>query len=90
MSLCQGFGATERLVKAMKEANKPKVKTMAARCLGELYAKVRPSRLARLSNGSNYRMRTPRLMFYRMIANEFLYTYLLAPLANEWKTIGAD
>ncbi len=90
MSLCQGFGATERLVKAMTEAPKPKARALAARCLGQLYSRERPSRLARLSNDSNYRMRTPRLMFYREMANEFLYTYLLAPLANEWKTIGAD
>ncbi|MDY7011764.1 MAG: HEAT repeat domain-containing protein [Planctomycetota bacterium] len=90
MSLCRGFGATERLVKAMKEASKPKAGALAARCLGELHARVRPSRLARMSNGSNYMMRTPRLMFYRAIANEFLYTYLLAPSPKEWKTIGAD
>lgn len=90
MSLCQGFGATERLVKAMKEAPKPKARALAARCLGQLYSRERPSRLARMSNGSNYRMRTPRLMFYQEIANEFLYTYLLAPSADEWKTIGAD
>ncbi|MCK4625742.1 MAG: HEAT repeat domain-containing protein [Phycisphaerae bacterium] len=90
MSLCQGFGATERLVKTMNESPKPKARALAARCLGELHSKVRPSRLARLSNGSNYRMRTPRLTFYQEMANEFLYTYLLAPSDNEWKTIGAD
>lgn len=90
MSFCRGFEATERLVAVMNGTTKPKAKALAGRCLGELFMKERPSRLARLSNGSNYMMRTPRLTSYRAMANEFLYTYLLAPSTDEWKTLGAD
>lgn len=87
MSFCQGFNATDRLVAAMKNSAKPDDKAMAARSLGELFMKERPSRLARLTNGSNYAMRIPRLIFYRTLANEFLYSYLLAPAADEWEIL---
>ena len=88
MTFCQGFNAAEYLTSMMKSAPKAEMKALAARCLGELFTKERPSRLtARLVNGSNYEMRIPRLTYYRALANEFLFTYLLAPSADEWETL---
>ncbi len=89
LSFCRGYDATEAYVGVMNSAEQtPENRALAARCLGELLMKERPSRLAtRLVNGSNYEMRIPRLMYYRALANEFLFTGLLAPTAGEWTTM---
>jgi len=66
----------------------PEHQAQAGRCLGDLFTKTRPSRLAAsLITQHNHDMRIPRLTFYRSIANEFLFTYLLAPTDDEWETL---
>jgi HEAT repeat protein len=66
---------------------KPEDRALMARCLGDLFAAERPSRLTRLSADSNYDMRIPRLSTYRAFANEFLFMFLLAPPADEWQIL---
>jgi len=87
MALCQEHDrAGEKLLSVMGDTNvKLEGRALAARCLGELFATERPSRLTeRLIAGSNHEMRIPRLTWPRAIADEFLYTFLLVPLDNEW------
>ncbi len=88
MYFCQGgIPATQRLLAVLQRGATPEGKALAALCLGELYAKERPSRLSRLTNGSNYMMMIPRLSYYREIANEFLHNDLPAPPTEKWETL---
>jgi hypothetical protein len=90
MSFCQNFDAADHLVGVMNGKGKPEAKALAARCLGDLLSRKYPSPLSRLSNGTNYMMRTPRMTLYQGIANEFLYAYLIAPSADDWEILNAQ
>jgi len=89
LSFCQGHGpAAEKLLAGLNNAKaSPQDRALLARCLGDLFAAECPSRMTRLSADSNYDMRIPRLATYRAFASEFLFTYLLAPPADEWETL---
>jgi len=89
LSFCGGHkSAADKLLAGLNnpKAN-PQDRALLARCLGDLFAAERPSRLTRLSADTNYDMRIPRLTTYRAFANEFLFTYLLAPPPDEWQTL---
>ena len=86
LSLCKAYGQYEPLVKLMKDKNaKPLERAFAARCLGELFIAERPQRLASVINGGNYMFKNMPMMPYQALANEFLYTYLMAMFGKEWK-----
>ena len=86
LSLCKAYGQYEPLVKLMKDkTSKPLERAFAARCLGELFISERPQRLAGVTNGGNYMFKNMPMMPYQALANEFLYTYLMAMFGEEWK-----
>ena len=76
---------TGELVLLMQTHARPLARAFAARCLGELFAARRPQRLALLINGGNYMVRNDRMAPYGALANEFLYTYLLAAFGDDWR-----
>ena len=85
LSLCGAYNVTEELVKLMTTAENPWERAFAARCLGELFNKSRPQRLACLINGSNYTFKNNRLAPYRALANEFLFLHLLPAFGETWR-----
>ena len=76
-SLCEVYGVTDPLVKLLNESDKPLAQAFAARCLGELFTSSRPQRLARVLNDSNYTMKNRKMLPFQMLANEFLFRYLI-------------
>ena len=88
-TFCRDHAAVaEKLLAGLNNPKaKPEDRALMARCLGDLFAAERPSRLTRLVAGTNYDMRIPRLSTYRAFANEFLFTVLLAPADNEWEIL---
>lgn len=90
LSFCGGENQAARLAGEMNGSGKPEDKALAASCLGILFTKDRPPRLSRLLGGSNYMMRTPRMMFFQAMANEFLITSLLPEMAEKWETLAPN
>jgi HEAT repeat protein len=85
LAMCGAYNVTDRLIKVMKEDPFPWERAFAARCLGEIFNRQRPQRLAWLIGDNNYTLRNSRLMRYQAVANEFLYLYLLPAFGSEWR-----
>ncbi|MCK4627261.1 MAG: HEAT repeat domain-containing protein, partial [Phycisphaerae bacterium] len=84
-SLCEAYNMTEPLVKMLKESKNPLEQAFAARCLGELFTRVRPQRISRLINGSNYTVKNRRMVRFQALANEFLFNYLIPAFGKDWR-----
>ena len=82
---CQAHNVTDPLVKLLKESENPWEQSFAARCLGELFTAVRPQRMGRLLNDSNYTMKNTRMVPFQTLTNEFLFNYLIASFGDEWR-----
>jgi hypothetical protein len=85
LAIAGAYNVTDALVKMMKEAANPWERAFAARCLGEIFNRERPQRLAWLLNDNNFTLKNNRLMRYQAMANEFLYLHLLPAFGSEWK-----
>ena len=85
LSLCQVHSVTGPLVKLLKESDELLAQAFAARCLGELFTAVRPQRLARLTNGSNYTIKNLEMNRFQVLATEFLFTYLIPSFGDDWR-----
>lgn len=83
MALVEAYNLTDPLVRVLQTSDNPHELAFAARCLGELFAAERPSRLAWLTNGSNYMLKNERLLPFQAMANEFLFDYLIPMLGDE-------
>ena len=85
LALCGAQNSTDRLVELLTKSDKPWAQAFAAQCLGELFTKVRPQRLAWFTNGSNYTMKNMRMVEFQRLANEFLFSYLIPSFGYEWR-----
>lgn len=84
-ALCEAYNVTEPLAKLLTDSRNPLEQAFAARCLGEMFSAERPHRLAWFLNGSNYTMKNLRMMPYQVLANEFLYMYLIPCFGAQWQ-----
>lgn len=83
--LCQPHNVTDLLVKWLKESDTALEESFAARCLGDIFLKRRPRRLARLIGQSNYTMKNIKMTRFQALANEFLFVYLIPCFGDQWR-----
>jgi hypothetical protein len=85
LAFCGPDKVAETLIDEMTESDKPLVRAFMARCLGELFTAKRPPRMARFIIASNYAMKNEARLRYQMMANEFLFRYLIPASGREWQ-----
>ena len=85
LSLCQAYGVAKSAIESLWDSDDPGEQAFMAAVLGELFTAVRPPRLAGLTYGSNYTMKNERRQPYQMLANEFLFRYLIPAFGREWR-----
>jgi len=83
--LCRPHNVTDLLVKWLKESDTELAESFAARCLGDIFLKRRPQRLARLISQSNYTMKNVKMTRFQALANEFLFIYLIPCFGDQWR-----
>jgi HEAT repeat protein len=82
-ALLEALSAADPLIKLIEQY--PDDQSYPAMCLGELFSKRRPHRVARFLNGQNYTIRNDKMIPFEAISNEFLMNYLVASFGETWK-----
>ncbi|HUU11974.1 MAG TPA: HEAT repeat domain-containing protein [Phycisphaerae bacterium] len=84
-ALSEAYNVTDPLVALLTTSKNPLEQAFAAQCLGELFNRERPQRLAWFINDCNYSVKNKRMMPYQALANEFLYAYLIPCFGDQWQ-----
>jgi len=84
-SLCRAYNTTDTLAKMLANPTNALEQAFAAQCLGEVFTRIRPQRMARLIAGSNYTMKNLEMVNFQLLANEFLFEYLIRSFGTAWK-----
>lgn len=85
LALSGASGIGSMLVDLLEASTDPEEQSYFARCLGELFNRSQPGRLAWFLNESNYMLKNEVLLPFQSIANEFLFNYLIAAFGDEWR-----
>ena len=85
LSLCAAFNVAEPAIDVLWDSKDRGEQAFMAMVLGELFTATRPQRLALLTNDSNYTMKNEWRQPYQMLANEFLFRYLIPAFGREWR-----
>jgi hypothetical protein len=83
LRLVGGSNAATPVMERLREAKDQEERAYMAQALGELLAVERPTKLVRLTAGSNYTVRNEHLLPFQSIANGFLFDYLIASAGEQ-------